>query len=221
MSEWRAKHLVAVVAALVLGLVIGGFGPRREVRQLRRDVQVAERGGRRDVGKQLFGEVLQPRVTAADPPNQDEPTELPPDAADGPEPAPRSDRRSTRGSGPDPQSLEQMKQALDLRQAQARAALLEQAEPTDEQLAQIDSIFADMNHELHGLAEELVAIGTPERREMMVFGADALDVLIDAEESLRGVLEPDQLAELADEALDPTAYVDGTVVDVMAQLDGR
>ncbi len=236
MGDWHAKHLVLAALALIVGLVVGGLGPRGKIRDLEAEVATAKREARRDVGRQIFGEVFRPRTApapapggAAADPVPDEPADPDPgdDADDDGNFRIRVERRGDEGdegeggSEPDAQA---MKDALDLRRAQASAALREQAEATDEQMAEVDAIAADMNADLHDLAEDFVATvaasgGRPNRRELMVFAADALDVLIGTEDSLSSVLDPAQLESLDDRALDPTAFVDGTLVDVMSKLD--
>ncbi len=82
-----------------------------------------------------------------------------------------------------------------------------------------------MNADLRVLATEFVAVykesgEEPSRRDMMAFAADSLDVLITTEDALTGSLAPEQQDALSEESLDPLSYVDGSLVDVLAELDG-
>jgi hypothetical protein len=231
MGSWNAKALLAAAVALVVGLVLGGLGPRTELRELREQVAELERHPvRRDVGRQIFGEVFAPRASPAAGDGAAPPE--PEDVADRGEPAsdpePGEPERGFRvevdrpGGQVPAEQVDQMKDALDMRRAQAVAALREQAGASDEQMAEVDEIVAAMNADLEVLAEEFVATvseGEPSRRDMMSFAADTLDVLIDTEDRLGGVLDDEQLEAVSDEALDPTAYVDGAIVDVLSRLD--
>lgn len=223
MGDWKPKHLLLAAVALILGLVLGGLGPRGRVRDLEQRVTELRRTQSRDVGRRIFGEVFAPRVDAPPdaPPAEPEPDAAEPDPSPAPDPSPGAERPRVRG--PDVAEAQRMKDGLDLRRAQAAAALREQAEATDEQMDEVDRIVADMNADLTSLAEEFVASVNageePTRRDMMSFAADTLDVLMATEDALTGVLDPAQLEQLDDKALDPTAYVDGTIVDVLSQLD--
>ncbi|MBW2258030.1 MAG: hypothetical protein JRI25_25980 [Deltaproteobacteria bacterium] len=110
-----------------------------------------------------------------------------------------------------------------LRRVQARAALLEDADPDDEQLDAFDDAVADMNVALREIAEDVVdrvnEFGEPTRREMMIFAADTLDVLIEAEERMVSTLDEDQMGQVEDASVDPFSYVDPELLDLFAELD--
>jgi hypothetical protein len=225
-----AQTLLVGAVLLVVGLVLGGLGPRQEARQLRvalaaaEDVECVDRAA---VTRQIAG-VFQGRPLDA---------QLPEGAApdgDG-EDAPGERVIVVGGDGggaPDteaePQDPEEAvrvaKQAMELRRAQARAALAE-AGATEEQLAAVDAATKAMNAELVVLAEEFVgtleAGEEPERRAMMVFASDTLDVLITAEETLYQTFDAETVEGLDETALDPLSYVDGEVVEQLVQLRGR
>src|SRR5262249_5204063 len=153
----------------------------------------------------------QPAPDAVERPEPDAPAASP--AAEG------ADREAPAEDPDRPDAAQHMKDALDLRRAQAQAALREQAGATDEQMDQVDQIVAGMNADLESLATDFVAAsgqGEPSRHDLMVFASDTLDVLINTEESLGTVLDEDQIHQLTADALDPTAYVDGGVVDVLS-----
>jgi hypothetical protein len=222
MRDWGAKHLILAVLMLLVGLVAGGVGPRAEVRSLREQVsELEERPCERGTGRQI-AQVFGGRAW-----------EAPRPAPGGAEPAgeePAGEEHEVEldlggeGEQPDgPENLDMMKEALLLRRSQALAALREQAGASDEQMEKVDAIVDDMNASLRALAEEFVQTvqdgQEPSRRDLMLFASDTLDVLIEAEDSLYGALPPEQREALEDQVLDPTSYVDGSVVDVLAELD--
>lgn len=239
-NRWGAGHLLLAAVALVVGLVIGGLGPRSEARGLREKIEElssreCESGG--GMGKEI-AEVFRGRPLSTNLPEievaEPDPAAVP-DAAE-PEPVDRRGKRGKRGpvvqvDGEDvssedtrtPEEAVQMaREAMELRRTQARAALAE-AGATDEQLASIDTAMDRMNQDLAALTETFVATvqagGEPDRREMMMFAADTLDVLIEGEDALYGVLDEEQRDGIDEAALDPFSYIDGQVVDSLMQLD--
>lgn len=231
MRDWGAKHLIAAVLMLAIGLVVGGLGPRAEVRSLRKQLaELEERPCERATGSQIAsvfgGRPWQPRPDR--PAFQDEP-EAPDEAR---QPATEGGQvkielgdDAAGSAGDDLENIEMLKDALALRRSQAMAALREQARATDEQMDTVDSIVDDMNADLKALAEEFVETvkdgQEPSRRDLMTFAADTLDVLIETEDALYGALPPEQREQLTDEVLDPTSYVDSSVVDILSTLDQR
>ncbi|MCA9489524.1 MAG: hypothetical protein KC621_06360 [Myxococcales bacterium] len=237
-NRWGAAHLLLAAVALVVGLVIGGLGPRSEARGLREkldELSSRECASGNDMGKQI-AEVFRGRPLASNLPDVqvDEPT-AEPETEPASDEEPRS-RRGKRGQGfqididgedgSEPQTPEEAvamaREAMELRRTQARAALAE-AGVSDEQLSSIDEAMDRMNQDLSALTETFVATvqegGEPDRREMMMFAADTLDVLLEGEDALYGVLDEEQRADIDDAALDPFSYIDGGVVDALMQLE--
>lgn len=219
---WTAVHVVTVGLALAFGLVAGSFGPRSEVRALRAQVAELEaRPCRTAVGPRIFSEVLRAPSTTRGP------SEPAPDALPAPEGSGDAAPAEPMADAAAEEEVERMKSALDLRRVQATAALLEQVAADDEQMATVEQITADMNAQLRQLATEFVESaqsaggGMPTRREAMLFAADALDILVGAEEAMWETVPPDRAEELDPDLLDPTAFIDGSIVDVMAELDRR
>ena len=132
-------------------------------------------------------------------------------------------KRGKAGKQPTDEDIGVIKDALALRRAQAMAALKEQAGASDEQMKSVEGAVDAMNGNLRALAEEFVATieeGTePSRRDMMLFAADTLDVLIETEDALYQALPEGQRESLDDAVLDPTSYVDASVIDVLSALD--
>lgn len=235
-GDWGPAQLALAAVALVIGLGIGGLGPRAEVRDLRaRLTELEARPCEEGQGRmaRLFGGSWPTRApsesadtptapsddVAVDGPAQPEP----PDPAPPEGTAPGSDDGATAPNvDPERSGTEEMLDLLDVRRAQAVAALRQQAGATDEQMDDMDGIIDEMNANLGALADELVALSSgrqPSRTEMMGLAADALDVLLETEASMSSVLSEEQLAELEDDVLDPTAFVDGSVIQRFAELD--
>jgi hypothetical protein len=226
--------VVMAVGALLVGLVVGGLGPRAQVRALEKQLAEAEECPTSTMGTELAN-VFRGRPWDGDrPPPAPAPVPDPVPEAPEPEPEEEGGFQITFGDdgGEDPESMTKedidqqlvlAREAMELRYAQAREALIQDADPTEEQLAAIDDAMAMMNDDLAALATELTAVinngEEPTRRETMEFAADTLDVLLGAEDSLTAALSEDQVAELQPESLDPMSYVDPAIVDILGQLN--
>jgi hypothetical protein len=235
------KDVLIGAAGVVIGLVVSGLGPRAEVRALtvQLDACEAKPCSPEDLGSDLarmFSRqpFLAPETASApsqdlDPTSSEDRSKRP-----GPLRAALQRRRDARtGMGSDgettgddasfgPESREAMQDVMELRRIQTRAALIEDADPDDQQLAAIDEAVGDMNDELYGIAEELAervqAEAQPSRREAMEFAADTLDVLLTAEDRIVDSLDDDQLGALDEGAHDPFSWVDPGLLDVFAEL---
>lgn len=126
--EWAAKHFVFAAVTLVIGLVIGGLGPRAEVRSLRARLDDVESQPRaRAVGRELAnvfrgrpweGEAPSPSSASPTPSNPRGPTDP---GDDEPEAIIADDAALV-------ENIDRMKEAMEIRRTQAIAALREQAE---------------------------------------------------------------------------------------------
>ena len=235
------KQIAIAAVTLVLGVILGGLGPRGEVRALEERIAALEDSGRGDcrstVGSDLAALMnagvssrgpakpernplgdRDPDVIAAENPEAAELVE----EMNGSEEAVREEIRDDLENGISGEDLELARTALELRRAQARAALMEDARPDDTQMEDIDTAVKDMNTQLMGMADELAAMiengEEPSRREAMEFAADALDTMIGTEEAMRAALDEDQIAELEDGALDPFSYIDPELVSALEGL---
>lgn len=232
MKSFGAVHLLAAVVALVIGLVVGGLGPRGELRRVEKKLaELEERPCQGRTGAEI-AKIFQGRpweegkVKVPEPPPAPAPVD---DAEEADEPEDDGGFRiefNTDGSDSEPQDVgEAMKlarEALDLRHEQAMAALREDARPTPEQEEQLGRVLDQMNDDLIGLAEELrdqMELGEPSRRDAMLYAAETLDVFLTAEDDLRGVFDDDQIAALQEESLDPMSYVDPGLIDVLESLN--
>ncbi len=226
------KQVLVGAAALILGVLVGAIYPLTEVRSLRDQVEELEE---RDCSPRMGSElarIFQGRPQVGSRPSELEAPELPvepdtdglPEADEGHEGVrievggQEEDREPEDMDG----ALAVARQAMELRRVQARAALEQDAWPEEGQLQEMDQAIADMNHDLYGLTEEL--LGTleerdPTRREMMIFGADVLDVLIEADSAIAGTFDAEQQEAAAEESLDPFSYVDPGLLDLLAELE--
>ncbi len=234
------KYIAWAAAALVLGLVVGGLGPRQKVRKLQAELdELAAQPCQSDFGRDLAmlmgrgtgpqlrrpgvppppGERSAEEILAEHPGAAEELAELEEAEAEAEEQILEELDEEF-----DPEEVEMLRAALELRKAQSRAALIEGADPDEDQLQDIDDAVAEMNDELMGLAEELVGMvadgDEPTRRDAMEFAADALDSLLTAEDRMRESLDPDQLDDLDEETLDPFSHVDPELMDILLELEG-
>lgn len=210
----------------VLGLALGGVGPRAELRALQEAPPTVARGDRAsDITGLLTGGVLGgANRGVTPPPSTVEPTEIP----EGPEAEGQPPRMKAEGEPPvdgEISGVEEMREALALRAAQARAALQQEVSPTPEQLDAIDAVIDQMNDRLVELSYQLVDAteggGEPDRREMMGLASDVLHTLVEAERGMLGALTPEQVEAVRQEATDPTAFVDAAVLDVLSEISGE
>ncbi len=228
------RFVVVGVFALAVGLVLGGLGPRAELRSLKAQLDgkpaKCERSG---IGRQIAS-AFRGRPWEANleddelEPEDEEPEEEPTEAADPPEAGVQFNfGNGEDGEPPDREDIEEgmdmMRDAMQLRKTQARAALDEAAAPTDQQWDDIDGAIADMNEDLMSLAEEFVdTIGAgeePSRREAMLFASETLDVMLEADDRLYESLTPDQIETIDQEVIDPFAHIDPELIDVFMELD--
>ncbi len=244
-SSFSASHLILAAVALVVGLALGGLMPRSEVRGLRDRVaeleaRDCEGGGGGNVGQQIASALRSGRgwSRAPSPGSAPSPGREPgrPQGASGaedvggepegalPPGGGRSEGREPRPGGLSGDRVDEVMDALDMRRAQARQALREQAQLSGEQELAVDAAVEEMNVELQELALDFVAEmeatgGLPDRRQSMLFARDTIDVLVTAEDAIWNTLDPSQREQVDPTALDPTSYVDGTVVQTLGQLE--
>ncbi|MCO4771467.1 MAG: hypothetical protein KDA24_15650 [Deltaproteobacteria bacterium] len=228
------KQIAVAAVALVLGVILGGLGPRGEVRALEEKMAGMTSDGpcTSTVGSDLAA-LMSPRTQQRAPSTRNPLGDRDPDviAEESPEAVELVEQMNDEDVGEElaegvqnipSEELELARTALELRRAQARAVLLEDARPDETQMETIDGAVTEMNDQLMGMADELATMiengEEPSRREAMEFAADALDTMLVAEESMRAALDADQLGDLEDGALDPFSYVDPELVTVLEGL---
>jgi hypothetical protein len=235
-SGFGVQTFVVGAGALVLGLVLGGLGPRAELRDAKQDLFDAQKkcasSGSAQAGAELArmltegmerrrGEQAAAGGSAGAAPDGG------PDGARsvviGDEPGGDLVRPGEGGPREGDDQVALTSEMLALRSQQARAALVEDADPSPEQLKEIDAAVADMNDQLLQTVQEFAdraSQGPVSRRDMMTFGAETLDLFVSAEDRMLNSLSLEQRAAVRDEATDPTSFVDPQIVAVVKSLSG-
>lgn len=227
-----------VLLGVVLGFVLGGIGPRREVVRLERDVARLEReldlgggGGGGALRSPVVGlsEVLRApsrrdddaegegdrRVANGDGAGTEEGTgdEA---AAIGPDGGvrPIGFGRRWRERGPS-EALSQFMEAAAIqrvRRMQTRAALIEQAELDDAEVAAVDAAVERMNEDLQAYGEELLYLAMseepPTARDLLGVTHEVTGIMSRAQDELGRILGPERSAEVERSAGEVWNYVD-------------
>ena len=231
------KYVLAVALALMAGVLIGVLSQQPEIHDARQTIaELEERDCKsRGVGRGLAAAMHGRPRAMIEPDEPDAPADA--DVEEEPEepqeqdegesgfefeidlgdekPVEEWDDEDVR------RELDALVTAQDLRRTQARAALIEQADPSDEELETFDQTIDAMNGELLELTHELVEqIDNDEevtRHDMMTYAADLLDVMIVADENVANVVGGQ--TDIDDEAYDPFSYVDPEIISVLGELD--
>ena len=239
-SGGAVQGLAAAAVGLAIGLMIGGIVPRGQIRDLEEQLANAEEcaPATSQVGKQLAealsGKPWEGALDERERRNLDRAVDDREAHAD-PEIRIEDDRVMVGEEEWDPdefdpedredveQGIEIAKTGMALRSAQARQALGEQADLTDEQWAEFDAAVNDMNAELMDISQQFVDTiasgGEPTRRDAMIFGADVLDVFLEADDRIYDMMDADQRSATEAEAMDPMAFMDPDLLDVFLELD--
>lgn len=238
---FSASHLVLAAVALLVGVGLGRFGPASDLQEAQKALAAAEarecpdRGVAvgRQIARALGGRLPVDNGVAPEPPAAPEPIDpagLPPsaepDAIVAGEPTITFDGEDLEGfedMTPEEQdaALEQVADAVALRRAQARQALLEQVDPSDEQLIEIEDALARMNEDLAveaGALLDLVRAGQPDRRDGLEFARNTIDVLLEAEDAMLATLTDEQLATTDPDVLNPLSFVDEQLVRSLVEV---
>jgi len=239
MNGGAVQGMAMAAVGLVIGLMVGGVGPRGEVRELQARLDAAEECAPSDnqVGKQL-AEALSGRSWEGALDDQERANldravrdrdrfDRDPDLIDEEPPADEPEFEPEAFDPEDPEDVEQgleyAKTGMALRSAQAQQALEEQAELSDEQWDAFDAAVDDMNADLRDISQQFVDSmaggGEPSRRDAMIFGADVLDVFLEADDRIYGMMDADQRGATEAEAMDPMAYMDPDLLDLFLELD--
>ena len=217
------RTTIAAVFALLIGVVVGGYQARSELAEVTAEFEqqdceespvpaalVAGMLSARAARNQSNGQGQTPGSVSDSTGKADVPMEEPLLERSG-SPAVAFDINSDEGA-----DLDALGDIMALRSEQARDVLIEQTDPTEAQLEELDAVIGEMNDALVQLATDIGAqakAGSATRSSALVLTADALNVIIDADNQIYGVFDADQLSGLDDEALDPFSYVDASVLD--------
>jgi len=237
------KYFVLCALSFFIGSIVGGVSPKYELQKFKQKKYESIMVSDKDCQKSTIGSDLaqimasnssvpntRPKPSQQNPFGDRSPQEIEKDNPEAVEIAKRIDDNQERFQEEFPDSFERSQEeletartALELRRAQARAALIEGAEPNDDQLADIDQAVQDMNDSLLTLSGELTDMmengEEPERRQAMSFAAEALDTMLTAEDRFRDALSQDQIDALDDQALDPFSYISPDIIDTLQSLD--
>lgn len=228
------KHVAVAAVVFVIGLILGGLGPRSQVRGLEsRIAELEEQDCSGGIGQGLATMFADRPIVDAigdgeprrfEPPAEVEDAEVDEDRIQVGDDNAKIEFDFGDAEDMDPEeAVSFARDAMELRRTQARAALMEDAAPDEDQMMDFDDAMAEMNESLLTLAEEMVSRVESgeevERRDAMLFAADALDVMINAEDDIQAVFDEDQVAAVEDEAVDPFSYVDPALVDMLMLLD--
>ena len=234
------KYFVLCALSFFIGSIVGGVGPKHELQTIKQTQQNSIITSSKDCKKSTIGsdlaQIMASNSSASKPSPQKNPfgdrtpEEIRKDNPEAVEIAERLDENQEQFQEEFQESLERSQEeletartALELRRAQARAALVEGADPSQAQLDDIDQAVQDMNDALLSLSGELSDMlesgEEPERRQAMSFAAEALDTMITAEDQFRDTLSQEQIDALDDQALDPFSYISPDIIDTLQSLD--
>ncbi len=219
------KLFFPIVLSLVAGIVLGSWQPRGELLTLRKEADAlrvqAKKPCRAGGASTLSGIFRVPEDGDAPRPER-VPSSATPDDAPPPPPA---DAAPTGPAGARTEdAMAAMKATLDARRAQALQALTEQGDLTDAQVGEVDRIMDQMNADLKkavdAMVDETLAAGEMDRRGMLEFGADALDIVLAADDQMRSTLPKEVFDNVDDQTVDPFSYVSGEALESAAKLEG-
>lgn len=213
------KRVVFILPGLILGFLLGRVGPSLEKAELEEQLTVAEeraekaerKRGPRNLILPGMGEVLpgaSERGSAAKKSPQGEGSQEGTLDTGAPSGEPGFE-------GPPPDIAEQFELAVEaqrLRTTQSRAALIEQGDLDDVQIAEIDEAMLRMNDELSLLGEDLMAVAMsgeePDPTEMLGLSHDVTGILYEAQLTLEDSVGLDTLDGVDPQAAQVWNYIE-------------
>jgi hypothetical protein len=230
--------LGALAIGIVIGFLLGGIGPRREVAQREQDIvrltsRLAdardEGGGWRSPVPGLDRILRAPpeeegeMIAGADPSQAEPQPEEVIDGDGGVRPISIRDRWGDRESSGDDR-LEAFQRAASIqrvRVVQSRAALIEQAGLNDEEQEQLDAALEELNTEIQGHAEELIILAMgdepPAARDLLGITHDVTGILHQAQVRLEEILGPERMTGVDPAAIEIWNHVDLTPLEPAAR----
>ncbi|RME28763.1 MAG: hypothetical protein D6798_01645 [Deltaproteobacteria bacterium] len=224
MAVDRLGVVGGLAVGVVVGFVLGGIGPRNELARVQdelsatRDelVEVQARLARRNPlevlglpdGLSGGGDLPRPEG-AAPPPERRKPVPEPPPTAPAVE-----DDPGGRPAGPEPglAEFDAAVEAQRLRKEQSRAALIEQADLDDQEIAELDATIDAMNDRLGALGDELLDLalegGDPDAPEMLHAVHEISGILYDAQVELDAIIGEDAVDGVDPEAREVWNHID-------------
>jgi hypothetical protein len=231
-----AKIVVAAAVALLLGIFIGGLGPRAELARAKDALAEAEARAQHAGNSSLplalgMRSLLEARAQAGEGP-RNERTGVPrfvpspgDDEAPEPVPGPAAERDPEQAIGGDggvqerrakAETFRAAKAAADLRAAQFRIAFLEEAKLPAASVTALDASIKTMNDELGRAAEEIVKDLTKRRetndrllpRDVADIGARVLDIYRRADDQFKSALDDNGRAAVRKSNFDLLTQID-------------
>ncbi len=224
MAADRLGLLGAVAVGVVLGFVLGGIGPRRELARVEDEVSRLQdevvKLENRQARRSPLSMMGLDRVGADDRPP---PTPRPQPPAPAPAPDDDGEQRVVEVEEVDPIVAEEPRSREDiaaefdaavaaqrLRMEQSRAALIEQADLDDAEIRDLDAAMGDMNARLGELGDQVLDIALsgqePDSRDMLHLTHEVSGILYDAQVEL-------------DSIVGETADVDSSAREVWNHID--
>lgn len=197
--------LAALAVGIVIGFLLGGAGPRRELEIARAEVDTLEE----ELSEAEPRSGLRSPVPGLDQILRERPSDRFPDAGIPIDGGPAPDEREWDA---DPLSAFQRAASIQrVRSVQSRAALEQQAELEESELAEIDAAIEDMNEQLVGYGEELMLLAleseTPPPGALLGITHDVTGILHRAQRQLEAVVG-ERMQRLEPEAAEIWNYVD-------------
>ena len=236
MSRLGLVALVGAAVGLIAGFVIGGVGPRRELADAEREIDRLEEelksggGGWRspvpgldrilrspdDGDEAPRSDDREPLTDGADDSEGEGRVLEPVDGLDGGVPREswrdrwRSRARESRQERYD--AFTRAASVQRVRRIQSRAALVEQAELSDEEEAQLDSVLGELNDSLAGYGEEILLLAArdepPPPRDLLGITHDVTGILSNAQQRLEALLGPERMGQTDPSAVEIWNHVD-------------
>ncbi len=233
LSRFGLAALVGAAIGLVAGFVIGGVGPRRELADAQREIdrledELESGGGRWRSPVPGLDRILRSPDGEGEAPVGDDREPMPSapevegqalqavDGLDGGVPREswrdrwRSRARESREERYD--AFTRAASVQRVRRIQSRAALLEQAELTDEEEAELDSVLGDLNDSLAGYGEEILLLAArdepPPPRDLLGITHDVTGILSTAQQRLEALLGPERMGQTDPSAVEIWNHVD-------------
>jgi hypothetical protein len=233
-SRLGLAALVGAALGLVGGFVIGGVGPRRELADAQREIDRLEAelesggGGWRSPVPGLDRILRNPGGDDADTPSEPAPVAEASEetASEGETVAvPGVDGGVPRESWRDrwrSRARESREERYDaftraaavqrVRRVQSRAALVEQAELTEEEEAELDTVLGDLNDSLAGYGEEILMLAArdepPPARDLLGITHDVTGIMASSQRRLEALLGPERMGQTDPSALEIWNHVD-------------
>lgn len=236
MNRAPLTALAALALGLLIGFVLGGISPRRELVASQEEVEMLEEALEEAPSRNLrsplpgFERILRP--PPRDPRRERE------DTQDEDEDTPSRAQRSSPGDagviaagGSDEEDEDEVESPYAafqraasvqrVRMLQSRAALVEQGDLDETEVVALDAALQTMNDALVGYGEELILFAEggerPPPRELLGITHDVTGILQTAQLELEGILGTERAGEVDESALEIWNHVDLELLEPAAR----